>query len=117
MQGMCKKKNKNAQKLPILRLKSGEGHFFFLLIIHNQFSTISCRMTSFFDVSSKFSIFFSNFLSKLCPNLYFAQKIGKDLSNSHRLNPILVRSLNESLFQRKALTDYPPPVPKLSAPG
>ena len=72
------------------------------LIIHNQFSAISHRMTRFWHV---FAIFiFFEMLSKMCLNLCFAPKIGWFVSNSHRLTPFWVFSLNDPFFGEKFLT-------------
>ena len=57
-------------------------------IIDNKFLTIAHWMTPFCDnISSKLSIFFAKFLSKMCPNLYFAIKNGQNFCNCHRLPP------------------------------
>ena len=52
------------------------------LIICNQFSTISHQITPLFDkISSKIFQFKIEFFgSKMCPNMYFAWKIGHNLS-------------------------------------
>ena len=75
-----------------------------------NFVTISHQMIPFWHFV-KISIYFNFVFSKMCPSLYFAWKIGKNVYNSHSLTPAFVGFLTEwSLFLRKkSLTERPRP--------
>ena len=71
----------------------------------HQFLTISHQMTPFLSVYLNFHLFF-NFFSQMCPNLYFAWKIGKNVYNSHSLTPAFIDQFLRKISHRKAPKRY-----------
>ena len=80
-----------------------------------NFVTISHQMIRFLTFCQNFHLF-QLFFSQMCPSLYFASKIGKNLYNSHSLTTAFVGLLTEwSLFlrnisHRKAPKRYRPSI-------